>query len=135
MAKRHEQWKTRYGRVYKDAAERERRDNQIEDKGKKRKLGITKIKTGKSISLSEQELVDYDTSGEDQSCKGGYMEDGFKFIEKHGLASEATYPYKAEGSTCNTEAKSHRAAKIIGYEIVPVNNEKALLIEGRCRCL
>ncbi|KAK1405229.1 Vignain [Heracleum sosnowskyi] len=31
--------------------------------------GITQLKTGKLISLSEQELVDCDTSGEDQGCE------------------------------------------------------------------
>jgi KDEL-tailed cysteine endopeptidase len=52
--------------------------------------GITKIANQKLISLSEQELVDCDTSGEDQGCEGGLMDDAFKFImQNKGLTTEA----------------------------------------------
>ncbi|KAJ8570381.1 hypothetical protein K7X08_037353 [Anisodus acutangulus] len=58
--------------------------------------GITKLSTGKLISLSEQELVDCDRTNEDQGCEGGYMEDTFEFIVKNkGITTEKTYPYKA----------------------------------------
>ncbi|KAF3636486.1 Senescence-specific cysteine protease SAG39 [Capsicum annuum] len=84
--------------------------------------GITKLSTGKLISLSEQELVDCDRTRDDQGCEGGYMEDGFE-----GVATEKTYPYKAADGSCNTEKESSSAADIKGYEKVPANNEKALL--------
>ncbi|GJR66784.1 senescence-specific cysteine protease SAG39-like protein [Tanacetum coccineum] len=58
--------------------------------------GITQISTGKLISLSEQELVDCDRSGQDQGCGGGYMDGGFTFIVKNkGINTEAAYPYQA----------------------------------------
>ena len=89
--------------------------------------GITQLSTGKLISLSEQELVDCDTSGEDQGCNGGLMDDAFKFIEQnHGLTTEANYPYARTDGTCNRKKAAHPAAKINGYEDVPANNEKAL---------
>ena len=89
--------------------------------------GITQLSTGKLISLSEQELVDCDTSGEDQGCNGGLMDDAFKFIEQnHGLTTEANYPYAGTDGTCNNKKAAHPAAKINGYEDVPANNEKAL---------
>ncbi|GJS84529.1 senescence-specific cysteine protease SAG39-like protein [Tanacetum coccineum] len=79
--------------------------------------GITQLTTGKLISLSEQELVDCDRSGEDQGCGGGYMDGGFTFIVKNkGINTEAAYPYKAEDATCNTKEES-----------VHVNSESALL--------
>ncbi|KAM3205722.1 hypothetical protein P3L10_029132 [Capsicum annuum] len=75
--------------------------------------GITKLSTGKLISLSEQELVDCDRTRDDQGCEGGYMEDGFE-----GAATEKTYPYKAADGSCNTKKESSSAADIKGYEKV-----------------
>ncbi|KAG9439521.1 hypothetical protein H6P81_019686 [Aristolochia fimbriata] len=90
--------------------------------------GITKLSTGKLISLSEQELVDCDTSGEDQGCEGGLMDDAFDFIQENGgLTTEATYPYKGVDGTCNSNKESKHAANITGYEDVPANNEDALM--------
>ncbi|KAJ9535740.1 hypothetical protein OSB04_un001107 [Centaurea solstitialis] len=90
--------------------------------------GINQLSTGKLISLSEQELVDCDTSGEDQGCNGGLMDEAFKFIiENKGLTTESNYPYEATDGTCSTAKESSPAAKITGYEDVPANSESALL--------
>ncbi|KAF6156447.1 hypothetical protein GIB67_001490 [Kingdonia uniflora] len=90
--------------------------------------GITQLKTGKLVSLSEQELVDCDVEGEDQGCNGGLMDDAFTFIQQNkGLATEVTYPYAGVDNTCNAKKAASHAAKINGHEDVPVNNEKALL--------
>ncbi|OAY60915.1 senescence-specific cysteine protease SAG39 [Manihot esculenta] len=90
--------------------------------------GVTQLSTGKLISLSEQELVDCDTKGEDQGCQGGLMDDAFKFTEQnHGLTTEANYPYEGSDGTCNTQKEANHAAKITGYEDVPANNEAALM--------
>ncbi|XWS33027.1 hypothetical protein CRYUN_Cryun22dG0042500 [Craigia yunnanensis] len=89
--------------------------------------GITKLKTGKLISLSEQELVDCDTKGEDQGCQGGLMDDAFQFIQKNkGITTESNYPYKGVDGTCNTNKEANHAANINGHEDVPANNEEAL---------
>ncbi|XP_043690227.1 senescence-specific cysteine protease SAG12-like [Telopea speciosissima] len=90
--------------------------------------GITKLQTGKLISLSEQELVDCDNTENSQGCEGGVMDDAFQFIQDNGgLATEANYPYQGIDGTCNTAAQNSNAAKISGYEDVPANNEAALL--------
>ncbi|XP_077249578.1 senescence-specific cysteine protease SAG39-like [Tasmannia lanceolata] len=90
--------------------------------------GITQLRMGKLISLSEQEVVDCDTGGVDQGCEGGLMDDAFKFIQHNkGLTTETSYPYKGVDGTCNTKKAATHAAKINGYEDVPANSEKALL--------
>lgn len=72
---------------------------------------ITKLSTGKLISLSEQELVDCDKNG-NQGCKGGVMDYAFKFIlQNNGLSEEEIYPYKGIDSKCNANKANH-AAKI-----------------------
>ena len=77
--------------------------------------------------MSEQELVDCDTRGEDQGCEGGEMEDAFEvIIRNHGIASESTYPYRGDDGTCNTAKETSYAATISGYEIVPANKKQAL---------
>ncbi|CAI0432443.1 unnamed protein product [Linum tenue] len=66
--------------------------------------GITQLSTGKLVSLSEQELVDCDTKGEDQGCSGGLMDDAFKFIiANKGLTTEANYPYSAADGSCSAK--------------------------------
>ncbi|KAF7822900.1 senescence-specific cysteine protease SAG39-like [Senna tora] len=90
--------------------------------------GIHQITNGTLISLSEQELVDCDTKGKDQGCEGGYMEDGFEFIiQNGGITSEAHYPYKAVGGNCSVKNEFPSVAQIKGYEVVPANNEEALM--------
>ncbi|KAL0002094.1 hypothetical protein SO802_015875 [Lithocarpus litseifolius] len=90
--------------------------------------GITQLTTGKLISLSEQELVDCDTRGENQGCEGGSKESAFQFIQdNHSLTTEASYPYTGVDGTCNANQEAKHTTTINGHESVPVNNEKALL--------
>ncbi|XXG63267.1 hypothetical protein AAC387_Pa05g1502 [Persea americana] len=90
--------------------------------------GITQLTTGKLISLSEQELVDYDTSGEDQGCEGGLMDDAFNFIQHNrGLTTEVNYPYTGEVGACNAKKSANHAVNINGHEDVPANSEEALM--------
>ncbi|CAN4084195.1 unnamed protein product [Withania somnifera] len=89
---------------------------------------LHQLKTGKLISLSEQELVDCDVQGEDQGCSGGLLDTAFEFIVKNkGLTTESNYPYEGADGVCNKKKSAVSAAKITGYEDVPANNEKALL--------
>lgn len=66
--------------------------------------GINQIKTGELISLSEQELVDCDTSY-NGGCGGGLMDYAFQFIIKNGgIDTEEDYPYVAtDVNMCNSD--------------------------------
>jgi C1A family cysteine protease len=73
--------------------------------------GAYAIATGKLQPLSEQELVDCAGSYGNQGCNGGLMDDGFKYIEAHGDATETSYSYTGKTGTCNTAKQSANAFK------------------------
>ncbi|KAJ3699302.1 hypothetical protein LUZ61_003007 [Rhynchospora tenuis] len=91
--------------------------------------GINQIKTGNLISLSEQELVDCDSTC--KGCSGGYEYYAFDWVAKNGgITTETNYPY-ISGTTkgnfkCNTTKTSDHAATITGYQFVTTYSESAL---------
>ncbi|XP_022763814.1 cysteine protease XCP1-like [Durio zibethinus] len=89
--------------------------------------GINKIVTGNLTSLSEQELIDCDTSF-NNGCNGGLMDYAFKFIVANGgLHKEEDYPYLMEEGTCEGKKGEMDVVTISGYHDVPENDEQSLL--------
>lgn len=64
--------------------------------------GINAIATGDLISLSEQELIDCDTTND--GCDGGYMDYAFEWVVSNGgIDSEANYSYTGTDGACNIQ--------------------------------
>ncbi|XP_057792409.1 ervatamin-B-like [Salvia miltiorrhiza] len=89
--------------------------------------GLNKIKTGKLVSLSPQELVDCNFDIDNQGCRGGFMEKAYEFMMLNGgISSESDYPYKGKQGICNPIIARKLAASITGYVQVPERNETAI---------
>ncbi|KAK2632901.1 hypothetical protein EUGRSUZ_L00916 [Eucalyptus grandis] len=79
---------------------------------------ITQITTGVLPNLSEQQLIDCATDG-NQGCQGGWTDNGFD--------SETNYPYVGvDEGTCDVQASSVTEAKISDYRDVPPNEDDML---------
>lgn len=88
--------------------------------------GAFQIKTGKLISLSEQQLVDCSGYYGDNGCSGGLMDNAFDYIIDHGICSENEYNYTArDDPQCN---KCKVVVNISGCNDVREDDEDALKV-------
>lgn len=75
--------------------------------------GINQIVTGNLTSLSEQELIDCDTTY-NNGCNGGLMDYAFAFIVANGgLHKEEDYPYLMEEGTCDEKRVNENQKRLI----------------------
>ena len=79
-------------------------------------------KTGKLVSLSEQQLVDCSTAEGNHGCQGGLMDQGFTYIQKNkGDDTESFYPYKGENGKCH-DNPADVGATCTGFKDIPTKN-------------
>lgn len=85
------------------------------------------VANGQLVSLSEEDLVQCDHSG-DSGCQGGLMDNAFGWVKENGLCSEDDYPYTSGGGVrgkCRLP-KCTPTVKVSGLTDVPANDEEAL---------
>ncbi|XP_041810502.1 cathepsin L.1 [Chelmon rostratus] len=83
-------------------------------------------KTGKLVSLSEQQLVDCSSDYGNMGCMGGLMDNAFNYIQANGgVDTEDSYPYEALDGQCRFKPDAV-AAKCTGYVDVSQGDEDAL---------
>ncbi|CAD7704537.1 unnamed protein product [Ostreobium quekettii] len=84
--------------------------------------GINAIETGELVSLSEQELIDCETT--DKGCEGGWMDDAFAWvIQNHGITLEKDYQFKAVDERCNVRKEHEHFVTIDGYGDIPKSED------------
>ncbi|KAF5739282.1 xylem cysteine proteinase 2 [Tripterygium wilfordii] len=89
--------------------------------------GINQIVNKNLTSLSEQELIDCDTSY-NNGCNGGLMDYAFAYIISNGgLHKEEDYPYIMEEGTCEMTKEQLDVVTIDSYRDVPRNSGENLL--------
>jgi len=89
--------------------------------------GAYQIASGTLLSLSEEDLVQCDTT--DNGCSGGLMDNAFKWVEANGIAAESAYAYTSGGGTtgtCDTVKEGVPVVKNSGFTDVPTGDEDAL---------
>jgi len=83
-------------------------------------------KTGKLVSLSEQQLVDCSGDFGNFGCGGGLMDNAFKYIKANGgIDTEDSYPYEARDRPCRFKP-ADVGATVTGYTDIPEGDEEAL---------
>ncbi|XP_072453050.1 procathepsin L-like [Notamacropus eugenii] len=85
-------------------------------------------KTGKLVSLSEQNLVDCSAAEGNKGCDGGLMDHAFEYVKKNGgIDIEESYPYEEKDGDCRFKPET-AVANITGYVDIPSGDEKALKV-------
>lgn len=85
-------------------------------------------KTGKLVSLSEQNLVDCSEKFDNNGCEGGLPDNAFNYVRSNGgIDTEKSYPYEAQDGKCRYKPK-HKGGYDHGFMDVKSGDEDMLKI-------
>ncbi|XP_060537699.1 procathepsin L-like [Pantherophis guttatus] len=83
-------------------------------------------KTGKLVSLSEQNLMDCSTEPQNDGCDGGYTHLAFETVRKlGGINSEKSYPYDGKLGSCRYDPQES-ITRCNSFGQIMENDEKGL---------
>ena len=84
--------------------------------------------SSKSVSLSEQELVDCSNAQGNMGCNGGLMANAYDYIKLYELGTEKSYPYRAYDQTCSQRNKRKAGRQeVTDYSVISPANVKGLI--------
>ncbi|XP_026861293.2 cathepsin L1 isoform X1 [Electrophorus electricus] len=83
-------------------------------------------KTGRLVSLSEQNLVDCSRSYGTYGCSGAWMANAYDYVISNGLQASDTYPYTSVDTQPCFHDRSQVVAQISDYRFIPKGNVQAL---------
>ncbi|XP_026366398.1 pro-cathepsin H isoform X1 [Ursus americanus] len=85
------------------------------------------IKTGKLLSLAEQQLVDCAQDFNNHGCQGGLPSQAFEYIRYNkGIMGEDSYPYKGQDGDCKFQP-SKAIAFVKDVANITINDERAMV--------
>ncbi|KAM3918076.1 cathepsin S-like [Leptodactylus fuscus] len=84
-----------------------------------------KIRKGKLVSLSAQNLVDCSGSYGNNGCVGGFLVAAYRYMSDNGIEAESTYPYEGQDRTCHFST-TKKATSISSYKQIPYGDENEL---------
>ncbi|CAG9765400.1 unnamed protein product [Ceutorhynchus assimilis] len=74
-------------------------------------------KYGNLISISEQNLIDCSTDGNNRGCNGGWIGNAFKYLTNNQITAENEYAYTGTQQMCNNNMGNFKIS-IKGYQTI-----------------